>query len=333
MAWAKRSRIRLLARSPDPALSHIDEAIGLAPHDASLRCWRGKCWASKGDGDKAIANFNEALGLDPQNVASLECRARAYLDRGEFDQVIADTTAGLKLNPGRLGLYLLRGDAWYKKESYDEAIDDDTTAIRLDPSYAYAYACRAEAWGRKRSRENQIADYTRAIELDPASALYRRLRATVWGLRGEHARAIADFDEAARLELKQPGDPCASWTQRDKTLHERVVENSENAIADFDRATKIDPAYGEPYYYRARIWKRKGAIARVVREYEALIERNPNHGLGHQGSPWTLSTSEDARVHNPRRAVEEANARLRADSLHTTPTAWIRSQPPTPMLG
>ena len=79
-----------------------------------------------------------------------------------------------------------------------------------------------------------------------------------------------------------------------------------SALADFDRATEIDPAYGEPYYYRARIWKRKGATERVVREYETLIERNPNHALGHQGLAWTLSTSEDPRVHNPRRAVKEA---------------------------
>ena len=305
-AWGERARVWLYERNPNRALDDIDEAIRLAPDDAGLRYWRGRCWAGKGDEDKAVADYTEAIRLDPEDMPSFEGRLRAYLEKGELDRVIADATEAIKLDPQRVGFYLLRGNAWYKKQEYDKAIDDDASAIKLDPTNAFAYACRAQAWGRNHDRDKQTADYTTAIELDPHNAVYRLFRASTWAMRGKHARAMEDYDEAVRLDPSNPEVYVYRGIEQQKDLSERVVGKYSRALADFDRATELDPAYANAYLQRGRIWTGRREFGKAVREFETLIERNSNHPLGHQALAWALSSSDDARIRDGRRAVSEA---------------------------
>ena len=117
---------------------------------------------------------------------------------------------------------------------------------------------------------------------------------------------MADYDEAVRLEPNNPELYVYRGIQWELDLGERVLGKFSRALADFDRATALDPAYADAYYQRGRIWNWTQQFGRAVREYEALVERNPNHPLGHQALAWTLSCCEDARIRDGRRAVKEA---------------------------
>jgi tetratricopeptide (TPR) repeat protein len=305
-AWGERSRFRLLQNKPDTALDDINEAIRLVNSDPSFLRWRGNAWAAKGEDDKAIIDFSEAIRLDPEDAPSFEGRAKAWLQKGKHEMAVADVTEAIQLEPRSGGLYLLRGNVWYKQHTYDKAIEDDTAAIELDPKSAFAYACRAQAHVRNHERDLAIADYNQAIELDRTNALYRLFRASCLSLQGKHDQAMLDYDEAVRIEPNNPANYVYRGRERLKDPHDRLVQNSANAFADFDRATAIDPTYADAYYQRSQIWKLKRAHYKVVGEYTALIERNPDHPLGHQGLAWTLASCDDARVRDGQRAVREA---------------------------
>jgi tetratricopeptide (TPR) repeat protein len=91
-----------------------------------------------------------------------------------------------------------------------------------------------------------------------------------------------------------------------KDPRDGVLGSSANALADFDRATAIDPAYPDAYYHRSQVWKRRREHDKVVQEFTTLIERNPDCALGHQALAWILASCDVDRIRDGPRAVKEA---------------------------
>ena len=139
---------------------------------------------------------------------------------------------------------------------------------------------------------------------------------------------MEDYDEAVRLDPNNPEVYVYRGIECEKDLGEHVVGNYSRALADFDRATELDPAYANAYFQRGRIWTGRREFGKAMREFEMLVKRNPNHPLGHQALAWALSSCEDALIRDGQRAVREAT--IAAVNPLERQAASTRSPPPVP---
>jgi tetratricopeptide (TPR) repeat protein len=158
---------------------------------------------------------------------------------------IKSYTKAIKTNPMDGKAYFKRGEIKMARKDYMGAIDDFTSAIEIDPQDTIAYFKRGFAKNAFGDRIGALNDYSQAIELDTlmAAAYFSR-----GGVKGQlkDTSAFSDFVKAVEINplLKlsiaviEPGTDL------------KMLKDYSGAIDDYNKAIKINPAYGEAYYRR-----------------------------------------------------------------------------------
>lgn len=110
-----------------------------------------------------------------------------------------------------------------------------------------------------------------------------------------------------------------------KLYHDWAVEyydkrDNDRAIADYNEATRIDPAYGDAFYGRGNAWE--GECDRAVADYDEAIRLKPKNpcALYNRGSAWQAKGDND-------RAIADYNEAIRlapnyAAALNNRGNAW-----------
>jgi tetratricopeptide (TPR) repeat protein len=158
----------------------------------------------------------------------------AYLDKADYDQAIADFSRAIALNPDSALAHHGRGLAYQNKDDYDQAIADYNRATEIDPTDALAYRHRGFAYLDKADYDQAVADFSRAIEIDPTDVLYAD-RGLAYLNKADLDQAIADFSRAIAL------NPDSALAHQGRGLAYQA-----KAVADFNRATEIDPKIPRP---------------------------------------------------------------------------------------
>ena len=81
------------------------------------------------------------------------------------------------------------------------------------------------------------------------------------------------------------GLPCAISNAYCRTAEECIsrglshgsVDNSDEAISDFNKAIEIDPNSAEAYYCRGRAYHDRGNLDKAISDYTQVIKINPNY--------------------------------------------------------
>jgi tetratricopeptide (TPR) repeat protein len=242
---------------------------------------------AKGDLDGAIADFNKAIELAPAYTSSYWRRAEAKKHKGDFDGAIADYTKAIELVPAYHGYYHFRGRVRQAKGDLDEAIADYTKSIELSTSRdesRYTYADRGEARKAKGDVDGAIADFTRAVGSAPANrdrSEARRIKSGSDGAKADQGTA-AEVESAKQAELARLIAKLESRRQVDLTgpynnsgLAKQAKGDLDGAIADFNRAIELAPAYSYSYGRRAEAKKRKGDLDGAIADYNKAIALDP----------------------------------------------------------
>jgi tetratricopeptide (TPR) repeat protein len=154
------------------ALGDYNEAIRLAPRNASLYYNRGIFFAAQANGEDALRDFDTAIGIDPKLAPALWQRAKIYEARGDFGEAIADFSEAIRLQPKTAALWSERGLVCLRQHSYESALKDEDEAIRLDPKLARAYFLRGAAYGDLGDSRSAVGDLMKAVDLDPSLDRY-----------------------------------------------------------------------------------------------------------------------------------------------------------------
>ena len=100
-------------------------------------------------------------------------------------------------------------------------------------------------------------------------------RGRVFALKGDVEKAMADYDRAIRLDPKF----AIAYNNRGDALMTRG--DIDKAIADFSTAIKHDPQNVHAYGNRGWAHQRKRDFARALADYGSAIELAPNDLLGY----------------------------------------------------
>ena len=130
-----RARVHETMKRLDLALADIDQALKLAPAEATILFWQARLYQDLGKDDLALAGYAEALRADPGLDECLSRRGQIYLKAGALD--LADrefaalaTRATIEAPTAAL---LSRGIAQLKLGKSDAALPAFALALKSEP--------------------------------------------------------------------------------------------------------------------------------------------------------------------------------------------------------
>jgi tetratricopeptide (TPR) repeat protein len=190
-------------------------------------------------------------------------RGHRWFDRGKFDYAIQTYSQAVKINPENPDIYFYRGLAKFNAKDIEGAEVDFTRSIKLNPMHVGAYINRGLLFNQKGEFDKALSDCNKAIELKPNEYRAYLVRAEVWFYK-------RDFDKSI--------DDCNFI----------IKNNSQMAVAYRSRA--------DAFY-----WKQE--YKNAIRDYLKAIELNQKDSLAYNNLAWILSTCEDEKFRDGKRAL------------------------------
>jgi tetratricopeptide (TPR) repeat protein len=336
-AWFNRGDLYYKLDRPDKAVVDFGKVIELDPKSAVAWSNRGAAYTNLGRPDRAVADCSKAIELDPKLALAWSNRGNAHLELGRPDKSLADCSKAVELDPKFALAWNNRGNALLRLGRPDRAIADYCKAIELEPKLVLAWRNRGAAfihWGKL---NRAIADFTKVIELQPKSAAGWGLRGNAYIRWGKPGRAVADCSKAIELD---PADASA-WMNRGAAY--TALSRPKEALADFSKAITLSPKFGLAWINRGSVQaglsryekavadlskgielvpdhplalrglmirglshSRLGKFAKAREDYRAVLKRVPNHSAAHNALAWLLATCPDAKLRDPKAALESA---------------------------
>jgi serine/threonine protein kinase/tetratricopeptide (TPR) repeat protein len=290
----------------DDALRYYSMAVALRPRSARTHFAVAEVLEEKGSTDEAIAEYSTTIELEPKNVIAWNNRGHAYIELHQYDKALADFSKAIELNPNVADAWNGRGVVYCEFQQYDKALADHSKAIELDPMWAVAWYNRSVSYYELHQYDKALADLNKAIELDPKDVVFWFDRAKAYNELHQYDNAIADFSKAIELEPKN----ASAWNERAKAYNE--LHRYDKALADLNKAIELDPKDAMSWFYRARAYNGLHHYDKAVADFAKALELKPNDPVFQNDLAWYLATCPEAKLRDPKRAVELAAAAVKA---------------------
>ena len=80
----------------------------------------------------------------------------------------------------------------------------------------------------------------------------------------------------------------------------------DKAIADFNRAIRLNPNYALAYYKRGNAWRDKKQYDKALADYTEAIRLDPKDADAANNRAWLAATCPDSKYRNGKKAVDDA---------------------------
>jgi serine/threonine-protein kinase len=139
-----------------------------------------------------------------------------------------------------------------------------------------------------------------AIAVRPRDAMVYCTLSWCLGQRGNWQAALAAAERAIKSDLDAPHGYVV------RGLARREMKNLPEAVADFQRAIKLDPAQAWSRYNLGRVYQQLGRYAEAEQAYLGAIQVQPSAYGSYQFLAQLQATCPDDKVRDGKRAVEYA---------------------------
>ena len=126
----------------------------------------------------------------------------------------------------------------------------------------------------------------------PNDAAAYTIRGIAWAEKGEYDKAIADFNKAIRLD---PTYARPYYTRGVTWFHKKQFDK---AITDLSEAIRLDPKFVAAYIYRGNIWGFKQDHDKVIADYSDAIRLDPKSVTAYfnRGIAWEHKKNYDKAI-------------------------------------
>lgn len=253
-AWIAHGLYLEMTGDEVAAIDDYTQAIRQDKRHAIPHARRGLLLASFSDVSAALDDFNRAIALAPTNAEILAARGEAFIQMGDDSAALTDFNDAIALNDNTAIAYFWRGVLNREMGDISAAIDDLSNAIDNDPNILDVYAIRGELYLETEQFDLAVVDYALLIDRmpsnPPVSTQVQYASALV--ATGSYAEAtiiysdiLADnqFDEVALLGRARAYIEAGRY---------------DDALADTQVLTSLDPDYLEAYEMQAEIFETTG---------------------------------------------------------------------------
>jgi tetratricopeptide (TPR) repeat protein len=237
----------------------------------------------------AAKQFEDALVMNPQHRLTLLSLALIYENLGDLEKANRFIELALKNHPNYFLVHYIAGRTYYLQGDWPESESHLKTALALRGSFEPARLLLGNLYVVV-GKPDQAVDVLRPLlSQNPKNALARYLLGIAYWNKRDLPSAIAGFegaiglapnDEFSRLALEQlavtelkQGDPKRLSLSRYRYEQGKLFEGKnllEQALLEYRRAIKLDPASRDGRVAFAGIYKRRGFPMKYLNELEIL---------------------------------------------------------------
>ncbi|MGD0232681.1 MAG: tetratricopeptide repeat protein [Syntrophorhabdales bacterium] len=135
--------------------------------------------------------------------------------------------------------------------------------------------CFVVTWTQVGYWRNEFTLFGRALKVTENNYVAYNNRGAAYEAHGDHGQAIADYDRAIGI------NPAYARACYNRGNAYAALGNQKQAIADYDRAIGINPAYALAYYNRGNAYAALGTYDRAIADYGRAIECSPGLELAY----------------------------------------------------
>jgi tetratricopeptide (TPR) repeat protein len=304
VALVTRGQILELLKRTDAALADYGSAIGIDPKNAPARVSRGLARYDRGEYEAALRDYDAAIAVTTDDASIYLARARAFYAVQDDESALDDLRKGERLGKLDLNQTYFKGQVLEGLERYPEALAAYNAALKASPDepellvrradVLRAMALTEEASASYRSAQRAAPDLGEAYyghafmlmdakDYDRATAILQTLlkrkpddRGARQGLAAVAARQQR-YDEAISiLDGVVRSFPDAPTPYYDRGLLWHAKGDAVRAVADFDKAVSLDAKQWDARFARGRVQVGAKNYALAIKDFDALVEQNPD---------------------------------------------------------
>jgi tetratricopeptide (TPR) repeat protein len=280
----------LQAGRTEQAFAALDEVIKQDPKNPDAYLLRGSLKIQV-DPAQALSDFNKVIELKPDSGVAYNQRAVIRLMNNDTAGALKDLDAAITYNFKDDSIYDLRAQLRLQTGDLKGALSDLDEALKLNPNNARAYATRGELLGALKEPERALADFNYLLnwyETDPtARPVPKRSEAKDAKSQSQPSEA-PKFLPLVRVEIAQqtanvaPGDKEMAPTIASTYINRGMILSGQGnhvaALADFEKAIRVDPANVWGLYYRANEYEYKGNLTAALADIRKATQMDPKNG-------------------------------------------------------
>jgi len=298
---AKVLTLRAAAAEDDAkTLADLNEAVRLAPDDATAWRARGLHYAGLNEHEKALADLDKALELDPDHAITYGVKAAVLVEMEKYDEALVVLDKLEELNPDSAHPIMQKARIHSMRENFDAALHELGRVLSAHPDHAAALLLRAAVYEQQDEKEKALADLETLLTAQPGFAPAVRLKAMLLAGQEKYGEAIA---ELGKLVGEEPKDPT---TLLQLAMLYMADDQLDKAIETYSALLEQEPEEVAALRGRGDALLNLGRHEEAVRDYEKALEVEPDDSGVLNNLAWVLSTSPYDEVRDAERAIELA---------------------------
>ncbi|MBD2187884.1 tetratricopeptide repeat protein [Pseudanabaena mucicola] len=247
----------------------------------------GDRYRNSGNIPLALKNYQRSLAINPDLASAHERIGAIYQQQGNVMDAIASFSKAVQLDPQSLDAQLGLGNAYQQMGWAELAITHFQTALEIAPDRFLAeYHCKLGDSLKERGKiAAAIASYERAIATNPDYLDGYRAIAQIHIQQQDPEAVQAIYERADRhnsdlLQAKDYNALGVLWVQKFAALQQSEPSASAQylgaAVACFERAIQIDPAYADAHCNLGSAFIHKNQTKDAILAYKEAIDIEPN---------------------------------------------------------
>ncbi|HHT9154165.1 MAG TPA: tetratricopeptide repeat protein [Candidatus Hypogeohydataceae bacterium YC40] len=294
-------------------INRYKRILRVLPKDADTRYRLGIAYYENKEYKDAIKQLREAAERAPSIPIIHNQLGLAYQAADEPKDAEEEFKKALALEPNFFAARVNLGVIYYLQKRYSEAAEEFTEVLKYKPDDPDAHVGLGLAYARMEKIEEAMSQFKEAIRLDlKDSEAYKQL-GIIYKLKGDKEEALANLKTAVSLN---PNDAEANWHLAELYMEKGEVDA---AIRSYSYVTDIMAGMVMAHYEKGVALTKKGANMEALAEFEKAEKINPKYpGLQEQLATiyHELNRIDDAIDHYEK-ALKSASSKAQEAELRT----------------
>jgi tetratricopeptide (TPR) repeat protein len=270
LAHAAMAKALLALHEYEPALSHITEAVRLAPREPEFTRTGAFIASRMGRRAEAVKFAKEAATFDAGNVGNLQLLAKLQEDTADFAAAEETRRISVELRPNMAGLWGDLGTTLASLDRLDESLESYRRARELAPNEAGAHFGTSLVLARLGRTEDAILAVETAIRLRPGVAPYLSHLGHLLLRVARREDGIAAFKKALEFD---PGNAGIHNLLGDLMLKDHL---SKEGLCHAMKAADSAPSVPQYQVRVAHLLTRHLRLVEAIEAYRRAIALMPN---------------------------------------------------------
>jgi tetratricopeptide (TPR) repeat protein len=267
----------LRAQDLDGALALCDGLNEAARHETDTCILHASVLMSAGLTEKARVLVDGVIKREPRSTEGLYIKSRLEFIAGRDNERRALLESILKIDGAHIRALCDLGEAALNRNAIKDAGKFYDRALAAAPDYEDALVGRAGVYRHENKPNDAQELLNRAVSLYPDSIAPLTLRSRLYRDHGFFKNALDDLDMAKQL------DGLNYWVAYDRGSVLVKLNRKAEALDEFARAITMNPDVFAAYAFSAGIKDEAGDYEGAERDYEAIINLNPDYFYAYEG--------------------------------------------------